>query len=449
MGKRRIQLLPSRERFKNITLLGLPIVGGMLSQSVLNLVDAAMVGSLGEAALAGVGLGGYANLVIIALVMGLGVGVQATVARRRGEGRNEQLAAPLNHGLFIAALLSLPLMLLCWFNAERIIGLLSDDGDVIAIGSDYFQWRTLAVIAVGWNFAYRGYWNGIRQTGRYLQILVAMHVFNVVISYGLIFGHFGLPEMGAAGSGLGTSIAMFLGTGMYFLLTWHTGRRHGFMRSLPSLTDIRFMLRLSVPNSLQQFFFATGVTALFWIIGQIGTAELAIAHVLVNLALLLILPGVGLGMAATTLVSHSLGEQQPQEAYRWGWDVVRVAVVTLFIMGLPFWLVPELILQAFTRDPELLTLGTWPLRITGLGMTLDAIALVLTQALLGAGASRTVMSVNLGSQWLIFLPCAYLAGPILGGGLLAVWLLQSLYRVMTSVIFAIMWERKHWADIQI
>lgn len=449
MGKRRIQLLPSRERFKNITLLGLPIVGGMLSQSVLNLVDAAMVGSLGEAALAGVGLGGYANFVIIALVMGLGVGVQATVARRRGEGRNEQLAAPLNHGLFIAALLSLPLMLLCWFNAEHIIGLLSDDGDVIAIGSDYFQWRTLAVIAVGWNFAYRGYWNGIRQTGRYLQILVAMHVFNVVISYGLIFGHFGLPEMGAAGSGLGTSIAMFLGTGMYFLLTWHTGRRHGFMRSLPSLTDIRFMLRLSVPNSLQQFFFATGVTALFWIIGQIGTAELAIAHVLVNLALLLILPGVGLGMAATTLVSHSLGEQQPQEAYRWGWDVVRVAVVTLFIMGLPFWLVPELILQAFTRDPELLTLGTWPLRITGLGMTLDAIALVLTQALLGAGASRTVMSVNLGSQWLIFLPCAYLAGPILGGGLLAVWLLQSLYRVMTSVIFAIMWERKHWADIQI
>lgn len=449
MGTRRIQLLPSRERFKNITLLGLPIVGGMLSQSVLNLVDAAMVGSLGEAALAGVGLGGYANFVIIALVMGLGVGVQATVARRRGEGRNEQLAAPLNHGLFIAALLSLPLMLLCWFNAEHIIGLLSDDGDVIAIGSDYFQWRTLAVIAVGWNFAYRGYWNGIRQTGRYLQILVAMHVFNVVISYGLIFGHFGLPEMGAAGSGLGTSIAMFLGTGMYFLLTWHTGRRHGFMRSLPSLMDIRFMLRLSVPNSLQQFFFATGVTALFWIIGQIGTAELAIAHVLVNLALLLILPGVGLGMAATTLVSHSLGEQQPQEAYRWGWDVVRVAVVTLFIMGLPFWLVPELILQAFTRDPELLTLGIWPLRITGLGMTLDAIALVLTQALLGAGASRTVMSVNLGSQWLIFLPCAYLAGPILGGGLLAVWLLQSLYRVMTSVIFAIMWERKHWADIQI
>lgn len=430
-------------------MLGLPIMGGMLSQSLLNLVDAAMVGSLGEAALAGVGLGGYANFMAIALVMGLGVGVQATVARRRGEGRNGQIAAPLNHGLFLAALLALPLMLLCWFNAANIISLLSSDAEVIDIGSDYLRWRALAIIAVGCNFAFRGYWNGIRQTGRYLQILVAMHGFNIIISYGLIFGHFGLPEMGAAGSGLGTSIAMFMGTAMYFLLTWRTGRKHGFMRCLPSLVDIRFMLRLSLPNSMQQFFFATGVTVLFWIVGQIGTSELAIAHVLVNLALLLILPGVGLGMAATTLVSHSLGEKNPQEAYRWGWDVVRVAVVTLFLMGLPFWLAPQLVLQVFTQDPHLLALGEWPLRITGLGMTLDATALVLTQALLGAGASRTVMSVNLGSQWLIFLPCAYLAGPVLGGGLLAVWLLQTLYRTMASVIFAIMWRRKHWTDIQI
>lgn len=430
-------------------MLGLPIMGGMLSQSLLNLVDAAMVGSLGQAALAGVGLGGYVNFMAIALVMGLGVGVQATVARRRGQGLVDQSAEPLNNGLLIAALIALPLSLLCWFNAEAILALLSDDPEVTAIGADYFRWRALAIIAVGCNFAFRGYWNGIRQTGRYLQILVVMHIFNVVISYGLIFGRFGLPEMGAEGSGLGTTLAMFLGTALYFTLTWFRGRRQGFLRRLPPLAELRLMLRLSLPNSLQQLFFATGVTVLFWIIGQIGTAELAVAHILINLALLLILPGVGMGMAATTLVSHSLGAGQPQDAYRWGWDVVKVAALMLFLLGLPFWLMPQLVLQIFTQDPELLALGQWPLRITGLGMTLDATALVLTQALLGAGASRMVMGVNLGSQWLIFLPCAYLIGPVLGGGLLAVWLLQSLYRVIASVIFAILWRRKHWADIRL
>lgn len=430
-------------------MLGLPIMGGMLSQSLLNLVDAAMVGSLGQAALAGVGLGGYVNFMAIALVMGLGVGVQATVARRRGQGLVDQSAEPLNNGLLIAALIALPLSLLCWFNAEAILAQLSDDPEVTAIGADYFRWRALAIIAVGCNFAFRGYWNGIRQTGRYLQILVVMHIFNVVISYGLIFGRLGLPEMGAEGSGLGTTLAMFLGTALYFTLTWFRGRRQGFLRRLPPLAELRLMLRLSLPNSLQQLFFATGVTVLFWIIGQIGTAELAVAHILINLALLLILPGVGMGMAATTLVSHSLGAGQPQDAYRWGWDVVKVAALMLFLLGLPFWLMPQLVLQIFTQDPELLALGQWPLRITGLGMTLDATALVLTQALLGAGASRMVMGVNLGSQWLIFLPCAYLIGPVLGGGLLAVWLLQSLYRVMASVIFAILWRRKHWADIRL
>ncbi len=430
-------------------MLGLPIMGGMLSQSLLNLVDAAMVGSLGQAALAGVGLGGYVNFMAIALVMGLGVGVQATVARRRGQGLVDQSAEPLNNGLLIAALIALPLSLLCWFNAEAILAQLSDDPEVTAIGADYFRWRALAIIAVGCNFAFRGYWNGIRQTGRYLQILVVMHIFNVVISYGLIFGRFGLPEMGAEGSGLGTTLAMFLGTALYFTLTWFRGRRQGFLRRLPPLAELRLMLRLSLPNSLQQLFFATGVTVLFWIIGQIGTAELAVAHILINLALLLILPGVGMGMAATTLVSHSLGAGQPQDAYRWGWDVVKVAALMLFLLGLPFWLMPQLVLQIFTQEPELLALGQWPLRITGLGMTLDATALVLTQALLGAGASRMVMGVNLGSQWLIFLPCAYLIGPVLGGGLLAVWLLQSLYRVMASVIFAILWRRKHWADIRL
>ena len=441
-------LLPTRDRFRTILLLGLPIMGGMLSQSLLNLIDAAMVGSLGQAALAGVGLGGYANFMAIALVLGLGVGVQATVARRRGEGRTAELAHPLNNGLLIAALIALPLSLLCWLNAEPIIALLTEDPDVRAIGADYFRWRTLAIVAVGFNFAFRGYWNGIRRTGMYLQILVVMHVFNVIISYGLIFGRFGLPEMGAEGSGLGTTLAMFLGSIMYFLLSWRQGREQGFLRSRPRLRDLRRLLRLSLPNSLQQLFFAAGFTVLIWIISHIGTAELAVAHVLINLALLLILPGVGLGMAATTLVSHSLGEGKPDEAYRWGWDVVKVAALLLFLLGLPFWLAPQPILQLFTQDSQLLALGSWPLRITGLGMTLDATALVLTQALLGAGASRTVMGVNLGSQWLLFLPCAYLLGPVLGGGLLTVWLLQSLYRTLASAIFAILWKRKRWTGIR-
>ena len=138
-----------RQRFLNILNLGLPIIGGMLSQSLLNLVDAAMVGHLGEKSLAGVGIGSYANFVAISLVMGLGAGVQALVARRRGEGRSDELAAPLNCGLLVALGLSLPITLFCLLFAEPIVRALSHDSEVLAVGIPYFEWRALSVLAVG------------------------------------------------------------------------------------------------------------------------------------------------------------------------------------------------------------------------------------------------------------------------------------------------------------
>jgi putative MATE family efflux protein len=436
-----------RQRFKHILSLGLPIIGGMLSQSLLNLIDAAMVGHLGEKALAGVGIGSYANFMAIALVMGLGAGVQALVARRRGEGRLEELAAPLNSGLSIAFCLALPLTLLGWWQADAIIGLLSDDPEVVRIGIAYFEWRVLAVFAVGLNFAFRGYWNGNHRSGVYMRTLVIMHLANVAISYSLIHGLLGLPAMGAPGSGLGTSIALYLGSLIYAMQTWRAARGQGFLRHRPREIDLRVLLRLSLPNSLQQFFFATGITTLFWIIGQVGTAELAVAHVLINLALFLILPGIGLGMAATTLVSQSMGEKDFVAAHRWGWEVVKVAALALALLGTPFWLFPELILRLFVSDPQLIELGTWPLRLTGMGMVIDATALVLTQALLGAGANRTVMAVSLGNQWLFFLPLAYLVGPVLGYGLLAIWSVQILQRGLASAIFAMMWQKRSWTRI--
>ncbi len=74
---------------------------------------------------------------------------------------------------------------------------------------------------------------------------------------------------------------------------------------------------------------------------------------------------------------------------------------------------------------------------------------MLGQALLGAGASRTVMAVTLGNQWLVVLPLTYLLGPVLGYGLLAIWSLYILQRGLASLLFALMWQRRGWARIQL
>ena len=103
----------------------------------------------------------------------------------------------------------------------------------------------------------------------------------------------------------------------------------------------------------------------------------------------------------------------------------------------------------FLHEPELLELGDIPLRLIGLGVVLDGIGLILMQALLGAGASAVVMRISVGLQWLLFLPLAWLVGPGLGNGLLAIWLAFISYRTLQTTAFVTLWRRRGWVGIKI
>ncbi|WP_428033275.1 MATE family efflux transporter [Amphritea sp.] len=438
------------QRIKTILTLGLPIIGGMLSQSVLNLVDAAMVGRLGETALAGVGIGGYLNFLAVSLILGLSSGVQALVARRRGQSLYNEMATPLSWGIILAFMIAIPLSILFFFNAEPLITLLSDDIQAQTIAGDYFQYRILALLAVGLNLSFRGYWNGINRPMVYLRILLAVQIFNILISYTLIFGYLGLPAMGAPGAGLGTTLSLYIGAILFALVTLPSAIKNGlFHFKLSDKAGLISLLRLAIPHSIQQFFFAAAIVVLFWIIGLLGTAQQAIGHILINLALLLILPGVGLGVATTTLVSHALGQHNTALASRWGWDVIITATLIMFLLSLPMWFFPDLLLGLFLATDQAIKEAHEPLMLTGLAICLDASAIVLTQALLGAGANRVVMLISTLGQWGFYLPLAWLIGPWLGYGLTGIWLLQVFHRAGSSLIYIYIWKRKNWVHIRI
>jgi len=430
--------------------LSLPIIGGMVSQNVLNLVDTAMVGTLGAAALAAVGMASFANFMSQAFITGLATGVQAMAARRLGEGRRSETAMPLNGGLLMAVGLALPWCALLFWAAPHLFPFLNSDPAVIQEGVPYFRARLLGMAAVGMNFAFRGYWNGVNLSRLYLQTLLIMHACNIFLNYVLIFGKLGAPELGAMGAGLGTTISTWIGTAVYVVLGLKHARAAGFLRGLPDRETFRTMLRLSVPSGIQQFFFAAGFTTLFWIIGRVGTVELAGANVLINVTLVAILPGLGLGLAAASLVGQALGRGEPEDARRWGWDTVKVAVVLMGLLGLPMWLAPEWVLSIFLKDaPEALAVATLPLQLGGATIFLDGVGMVLLNALLGAGASRKVMLVSVGTQWGLFLPAAWIVGPVMGGGLVAIWIAQIAYRAIQAVTFGVIWQRARWATIRV
>ncbi len=439
----------SAERRRRIVRLALPIMGGMASQNLLNLVDTAMVGVLGASALAAVGMGSFANFMASAFVMGLSAGVQAMAARRRGQGREDETAVPLNGGLVLAVVLAVPWSLLLVVLADRLFPYLIEDPDVVALGVPYLRARLLAMVALGANFAFRGYWNGVDLSRVYMRTLIVMHAANIFLNWVLIFGHLGLPAMGSTGAGVGSAIATFLGTAVYVAQASRLARPAGFLRGIPDRATVGTMLRLSVPAGIQQFFFAAGMTAFFWIIGKIGTAELAASNVLVQLLLVAILPGIGFGMASATLVGQALGRGDPDDARRWGWDVAKLAMLLVAAIATVGLVSPELLLRLFLHDPVTLDLARLPLRIVAATIWFDTLGLVLLNSLLGAGDSRRVMAVSVSLQWCLFLPVAYLLGPWLGYGMTAVWTAQVAYRAIQAVVLSVMWRRGRWAAVAV
>jgi multidrug resistance protein, MATE family len=436
-------------RFNRITTLALPIIGGMVSQNVLNLVDTAMVGRLGNFALAAVGIGGFCNWMGQSLILGISPAVQAMAARRKGEGKISEAAHPLNSALILVVITAIILTTIYIFTTPYLFPYLNSDPRVIEKGVPYLQIRLLSTVFVGCNFAFRGFWNAVDMSKVYMNTLIVMHASNIILNYLLIFGKFGFPQMGVEGAATATAISTIIGTFIYFYQAKRKSSHMGFLKSVPKTKHFKALLKLAIPNCMQQLFFSAGWVAMYWVVGKIGTLEVAAANVLINIMLVAILPGLALGLAAATLSGQALGRKDPDDALRWGMDVCKVGVLGITVLAIPMIFFPKLLLSVFIHDPKTLEVATLPMRLTGLLLPLDSVGLILMNALLGVGDTKRVMYVSIFFQWIFYLPLAYLVGPVLGYGLLGVWLIQGTYRILQSIIFTSFWKGAKWKEIQV
>ncbi len=443
-------ILVPRERAGRIFAIGLPIVGGMISGVLLGLIDTAMVGTLGNAPLAAVGLSSFGAFIYLGLFFGFSIAVQATASRRKGEDRPEECGTPLAAALVAIGVSAPTLSAGLYVLIPYIFPLINSDPAVVSIGIDYIRWLILQAAFVGFIQANIGFWNAIGLSRVYVSSLIAMHVANVIFNYLFIFGKFGAPEMGAEGAGFATALSAVVGTVLFLRLGFRHGRDFGYFRKWPDRQQIKNVLRLAIPAGLQQLLDTTALTSIYVIVGMVGTRELACYSVLINLIGLVGLPAWGLGTAGATLVGQSLGEKNVQDATRWAWDVIKLGIVAMATLGVPFWLLPDPILGIWIHDPLTLDVARLPTRILGLMIAVNGIGYMLAMMLNGAGDVKKVTWINLITQWLMLVPGTWFFGPYLGLGLMGIWCMHQFgYRAMQSLIFAYFWRRGDWARIVI
>lgn len=439
----------TKSRLDAILKLALPITLGLGSSFVMVLVDLAMVGSLGNKAVAALGIAGFSYTLILAFVMGVAPAVQGIVSRRRGEESTEKKCLPLNGGLLLSLMIGLPLSVIFFLLSPSIFALISSDPEVTKEGVPYLQALYTAIVAVGMNRAFQGHWNGMARAKVYMLNILFINCLNVFLNYVLIFGNFGAPALGTMGAGIASAVAVYAGALIYFIVTAFYFRAEGFLSVKPQLAMVLRIFRIGLPATLQEAFFSLGYVVFYWMVGQVGTAELAITNVLVRIIMVLSLFANALGMASATLVSNTLGKGDPAGAAQWGWDIGKIGVIWITLLGLPLLLFPELALSFFITDPETIALGVIPLQLVAATTGLGSLIYIFSFTLVSLGDGNRVLLVSFTLQWIFFLPAVWIIGPYMNYGLLEIWIAQITYGALAVAMITAIWSDGRWKTIKV
>lgn len=436
-------------RLRTILQLAMPVTAGLFSTFLMAMVDLAMVGKIGIAAVAAVGVAGFTYTLVAAMMSGMTPAVQGIVSRRLGEGSHEPLCEPLNAGLLISLVVGLPVAAMCFLLVPSYFRFISPDPAVVREGVPFLSALFVGMVATGLNAAFHGFWAGVGRTKVYMLNIIATNLLNIFLNYSLIYGNFGFPALGTLGCGIATTTSAFFGTFLYFIVTYVNYRGEGFLSNRPTKAGVLRMLNIGVPAVMETALFSLGFLVFYWIVGRMGTPELAASNVLVRLTIITDLFGTALGVAAITLIQRSLGEGNASEAERWGWDIAKIGVVWITLLGTPILLFPREVLGIFLSDPYTLEIAVLPAQITAACLGLASLIMIFATTLISLGDGKRVLLVSFTMQWLIYLPGVWIVGVMMQGGLMGITYVQLVYGVLAVVFIMSLWMGGRWKTLKI
>jgi len=430
------------------------VVVSQLSQTVVGMVDTMMVGRLGVVPLAATGLAGLAVWMVMGAVGHLATGTQILASRRTGQedpaAAGHALVSALQAGLPLAALLT---VLLAWVYPAYYSLVLEGSADPLYQPAlDYTLWRISGLVPYVVVAALRGFFNGIGDTRQHMRVALLINLLNVPLNAVFIYGYLGAPALGAAGAGLASMLATCGGAAAFVLLARREGlfTRWGFhwgrLLRAPSrgLESPWRVVALSLPAAAQAFFVLAGFTLFIAMMRHVGTVEVAATNVVFTILSFSFMPGFGIGIAASTLIGQLLGAGRPEEARRAGWEAQKLGMLMMSTLGLFFLAFPDPLARLFTADTAVIDAVRWPLRLLGLFQALDALGMTTAGCLEGAGMTRYVARVDIGLNWLVFLPLSAFIIHGLGGGILEAFAALAVYLSAYALILQREFRRGRW-----
>jgi MATE family multidrug resistance protein len=437
--------------YRQAWVLSAPAILTMISQTVMWMVDAAMVGRLGSAELAAVGFGGILIWTVYSFFVGLTSAVNTFVSQADGAHDYHRSGSTMWQGVYIAAGASL---VLYGFRAvvPQVLTLAAPPPAVEAMSTSYIQIRMLSAGFFLFHYTLAHFFRGIGDTMTPLKVLAVAHSLNIVGDYVLIFGKGPFPAMGVEGAAWATSMANVLAAVLFAacLFSRRIRERYDvFGQWRPRKAQLVRVLRIGLPIAVH-FFLDMGSFLIFAAyVGRMGTAPLAANQIAIQILALSFMPAQGLAQAATTLMGQYIGAGKAHLAKRCAHTTLKMGLYYAGAIALLCLTVPGALVRIFNSDPEVVALGRRLLVWCAFFQIFDAVQFISDGALRGAGDTRVPMMIVVGGAWLVFLPLAWLFGTVLEGGVVGAWGGAVLYVVFISVLMFLRLERDRWRELTI
>lgn len=416
---------------RDILRLALPAFGALVAQPIFLLVDAAVVGTLGTAPLAGLGAAGTVVTTLVGLCVFLAFATTASVARLVGAGDWARGVAQGLDGVVVGIGLGAVLGAVVYAGADVFVDWLGVEGDAAAYAGDYLRVVAVALPALLATTAGLGVLRGLQDTRTTLVVTVTAVVLNTALCLFFVLG----LRWGVRGSALATALAETAQAVAYVVVLARVARRHGVplrpsgLGVLAAVRDgLPLMWRTVVLRAV--FVVAAGVAA------RLGEADLAAYHVSLQVWNLLALTADALAIAAQALLGLRLGAGDVAGARQVADRLVRLGFWLGLVLAAVLAALSPVLPAVFSADPLVRSLITGSLLVVALQQPLASVVFALDGVLIGAGDGPWLAGAGT-VMVLAFLPAAWwvLAAD---AGVVALWWALTWFMVVRG---ALLWWR--------
>jgi MATE family multidrug resistance protein len=443
--------------YAEVLRVAIPLIISTGTWSVQHFVDRMFLTWYSPEAIAAAMPAGMLSFTITCIFIGTASYVGTFVAQYYGSGKYNRCGPSMWQGIYIA-LIGGAVQIMFIPLAGSLFSMIGHAPGIQECERVYFIILCYGGAPSIASSALAGFFSGLGKTWPVMWVNVMTTAVNLFLDWLLIFGHWGLPKMGIAGAGIATVSAYFFSVFFYFLLisrspytgTYHTIR--GWRLDGDLFTRL---MRFGFPSGLHFFVEIAGFTGFILLIGRLGTVALAASNIAFNINTLAFMPMIGIGIAISVLVGQRLGENNPKLAERASYSAFHLTLVYMVTVAILYVALPDLFIFPFaaqsepTRFASIRSMTVVLLRFVALYSIFDAMSIVFSSAVKGAGDTRFVMLMELILSILVMVIPSYLAIEHFSLGIYSGWIFATTYICTLGIVFYARFFAGKWKAMRV